>query len=129
MNINTLRIQNPLLTDKAYKVVVGVIAIVLIGLIYLFANQAYNNGVLLKLKLCLFLQLILVISLQFIAYVTDKITHIKIYSFLGFVLLFFSSFYLDNFFYGNVAGNFLRYYVLFAALQVLLIWLSSKNEG
>lgn len=40
MNINTLRIQNPLLTDKAYKVVVGVIAIVLIGLIYLFANQA-----------------------------------------------------------------------------------------
>ncbi|WP_368572126.1 hypothetical protein [Acinetobacter junii] len=126
MNINTLRIQNPLLTDKAYKVVVGVIAIVLIGLIYLFANEAYN-GVLLKLKLCLFLQLILVISLQFIAYVADKITHIKIYSFLGFVLLFSSSFYLDNFFYGNVAGNFLRYYVLFAALQVLLIWLSSKN--
>ena len=126
MNINTLRIQNPLLTDKAYKVVVGVIAIVLIGLIYLFANEAYN-GVLLKLKLCLFLQLILVISLQFIAYVADKITHIKIYSFLGFVLLFFSSFYLDNFFYGNVAGNFLRYYVLFAALQDLLIWLSSKN--
>ena len=128
MNINTLRTQNPLLTDKAYKVVVGVIAIVLIGLIYLFANEAYN-GVLLKLKLCLFLQLILVISLQFIAYVADKITHIKIYSLLGFVLLFFSSFYLDNFFYGNVAGNFLRYYVLFAALQVLLIWLSSKNEG
>ena len=128
MNVNTLRIQNPLLTDKAYKVVVAVIAIVVIGLIYLFANEAYN-GVLLKLKLCLILQLFLVISLQLIAYVADKITHIKIYSLLGFVLLFFSSFYLDNFFYGNVAGNFLRYYVLFAALQVLLIWLSSKNEG
>lgn len=128
MNINTLRIQNPLLTDKAYKVVVGVIAIVLIGLIYLFANEAYN-GVLLKLKLCLILQLFLVISLQLIAYVADKITHIKIYSLLGFVLLFFSSFYLDNFFYGNVAGNFLRYYVVFAALQVLIIWASSKNEG
>ncbi|APR70906.1 MULTISPECIES: hypothetical protein [Acinetobacter] len=128
MNVNTLRIQNPLLTDKAYKVVVAVIAIVVIGLIYLFANEAYN-GVLLKLKLCLILQLFLVISLQLIAYVADKITHIKIYSLLGFVLLFFSSFYLDNFFYGNVAGNFLRYYVVFAALQVLIIWASSKNEG
>ncbi|HFC9456455.1 MULTISPECIES: hypothetical protein [Acinetobacter] len=127
MNVNTLRIQNPLLTDKAYKVVVAVIAIVVIGLIYLFANEAYN-GVLLKLKLCLILQLFLVISLQLIAYVADKITHIKIYSLLGFVLLFFSSFYLDNFFYGNVAGNFLRYYVVFAALQVLIIWASSKNE-
>ncbi|WP_225761846.1 hypothetical protein [Acinetobacter sp. Marseille-P8610] len=126
MNVNTLRIQNPLLTDKAYKVVVAVIAIVVIGLIYLFANEAYN-GVLLKLKLCLILQLFLVISLQLIAYVADKITHIKIYSLLGFVLLFFSSFYLDNFFYGNVAGNFLRYYVVFAALQVLIIWASSKN--
>ncbi len=127
MNVNTLRIQNPLLTDKAYKVVVAVIAIVVIGLIYLFANEAYN-GVLLKLKLCLILQLFLVISLQLIAYVADKITHIKIYSLLGFVLLFFSSFYLDNFFYGNVAGNFLRYYVVFAALQVLIIWASSKND-
>ncbi|WP_436899564.1 hypothetical protein [Acinetobacter gyllenbergii] len=127
MNLDTLKNPSPFFSEKTYKVIVGLISFILIGLIYLFSNEAYN-GVLFKLKLCLYLQLILIISLQFVAYFSAKISHIKAYALTGCTLLFFSSFFLDNFFYGNVAGNFLRIYVIFAAFQIFLIWLTTQLE-
>lgn len=121
MNIINLNIEKPIIQDSQYKIIVSLIVLVVLGTLIYFAKDSYN-GVLLKLKLCLYVQLVGIFALQVVSFLAKKDKHIKFYALSGFVLLFISSFYLDNFFFGSLAGTFLRTFIVFSMVQIILVF-------
>lgn len=119
MDINSLNIEKPIIQDNQYKIIVSLIVLVVLGTLIYFSKDAYN-GVLLKLKLCLYVQIVGIFILQVVSFLAKKDKHIKFYALGGFVLLFISSFYLDNFFFGSLAGTFLRTFICFSLVQIVL---------
>ena len=117
--------ESPLISDKTYKIVLAIVGIILFLTLLFFAKDAYN-GVVLKLKLCLYVQFFAIILLQINAFLAKKMNHIKYYAIGGMVFLFISTFYLDNFFFGSLAGNFLRSFIAFSIIQLSLLFYSEN---
>ncbi|WP_173912918.1 hypothetical protein [Acinetobacter sp. Marseille-Q1618] len=120
INIQQLAL-NKEITQKTYYIVATVVAVVFLAVFIYMAKGAYN-GILFKLKICLYIQLISVFALQISAYLAKQYKHILYYSIMGYGLIFLTSFYLDNFFFGSVAGMFLRIMMFYSMVQVFIVY-------